>query len=97
MPPAGFEPAAPGLGILCSILLSYGGKTTSNIILYSGVVKENFPGPRIFRQYADLYILSQLYHHRRPAERHDKVVTIIREASLHRGLPDSRDKDKAYV
>ena len=22
--PAGFEPAAPGLGILCSILLSYG-------------------------------------------------------------------------
>ena len=25
MPPAGFEPTAPGLGILCSIQLSYGG------------------------------------------------------------------------
>ena len=25
VPPAGFEPAAPGLGILCSIQLSYGG------------------------------------------------------------------------
>ncbi len=24
MSPAGFEPTAPGLGILCSILLSYG-------------------------------------------------------------------------
>ena len=25
MPPAGLEPTAPGLGILCSIQLSYGG------------------------------------------------------------------------
>ena len=27
--PAGFEPTAPGLGILCSILLSYGDRSAS--------------------------------------------------------------------
>jgi hypothetical protein len=33
MPPARFELTAPGLGILCSILLSYGG-TRAHVIDY---------------------------------------------------------------
>ncbi len=30
--PAGFEPTAPGLGILCSILLSYGDLPVNSIL-----------------------------------------------------------------
>jgi hypothetical protein len=35
MPPARFELTAPGLGILCSILLSYGGTGAQAIVLLS--------------------------------------------------------------
>jgi hypothetical protein len=35
IPPSGFEPLTPGLGILCSILLSYGG--TRNPIIAKSV------------------------------------------------------------